>query len=114
LPQIVTLLISVTGTRELLGQLATARLWSSRVIAVNRSRGTSGACACAMSALVFAGLPTTRTGCRRRAGVDRLALRAKIPPLASSRSPRSMPLVRGAGADQQATLAPSKAAVASS
>ena len=37
-----------------------ARLWSRRVIAVKRSLGTSGAFDIAISAFVFAGLPTTR------------------------------------------------------
>src|SRR5690606_30539627 len=57
LPQIVIFLISVTDTWSFLASWAIARLWSSRVIAVNRSAGTSGAADCAMSALVLAGLP---------------------------------------------------------
>src|SRR5689334_18604514 len=58
LPQIVSLRISVTGTDSFLASWPTARLWSRRVIAVNRSAGTSGAAAWAISALVLAGLPT--------------------------------------------------------
>ena len=41
--------------------MAVARFWSSRVSAVKFSRGMSGALVIQMSALVFAGLPTTRT-----------------------------------------------------
>src|SRR5580765_3492130 len=43
LPQIVTRRISPTGVASLSDSWATARLWSRRVIAVNRSAGTSGA-----------------------------------------------------------------------
>ena len=53
-----------------------ARLWSRRTIAWKRSRGTSGALLAAISAFVFAGLPTTSTLMSSAAcGVDRLALR---------------------------------------
>ena len=53
-----------------------ARLWSRRIIAVKRSRGTSGACDIAISALVLAGLPTTSTLTSLAAcAVERLALR---------------------------------------
>src|SRR5690606_18314176 len=96
LPQIVSFLISETGTPVFFDSWVSARLWSRRVIAVNRSAGTSGAAAWAMSALVLAGLPTTST----RMSSAAWALMAwpcglKMPPLASRRSPRSMPLVRG-------------------
>src|SRR5688500_12612607 len=60
LPQIVILRISLTGVPVFLDSWDSARLWSRRVIAVKRSRGTSGAWDCAMNALVLAGLPTTR------------------------------------------------------
>ncbi len=79
-----------------------ARLWSRRVIAVKRSAGTSGACDRAISALVLAGLPTTRT--RMSSAAPALIASPcglKMPPLASSRSPRSMPSVAGPGADEQ-------------
>ena len=59
LPQIVILVISVTGTPSLAASWAMARLWSSRVRAVKRSVGMSGALLMAMSALVLAGLPVT-------------------------------------------------------
>src|SRR5690606_24377704 len=93
LPQIVSFLISETGTPVFFDSWVSARLWSRRVIAVNRSAGTSGAAAWAMSALVLAGLPTTST----RMSSAAWALMAwpwglKMPPLASRRSPRSMPL----------------------
>ena len=38
-----------------------ARLWSRRVIAVNWRGLIAGALRCAIRALVFAGLPTTKT-----------------------------------------------------
>ena len=115
LPQIVILLISVTGTPSFFASCAMARLWSRRIIAVKRSAGTSGAADRAISAFVFAGLPTTST--RTSSAAPALIARpcgAKIPPLASSRSPRSMPLVRGRAPTSSATLTPSNAAVASS
>ena len=77
LPQIVMFVTSLTVAPVFFASWAIARLWSRRVIAVKRSRGTSGALAWAISALVFAGLPTTRIAhVVRGAGVDRLALRA--------------------------------------
>ena len=53
--------MAVTGTDSLAASCEIARLWSSRVIAVNRLAGTSGALRWAISALVLAGLPTTST-----------------------------------------------------
>src|SRR5690606_31279812 len=61
LPQIVSFLISDTGVPVRAATWDSARLCSSRVIAVNRVAGTSGAFDAAMSAFVFAGLPTTST-----------------------------------------------------
>ena len=82
---------------------------------MKRSAGTSGAAAWAMSALVLAGLPTTRT-LMSSAALSLMALPCglKMPPLAASRSPRSMPLVRGRAPTSRATLAPSKATFGSS
>ncbi len=84
-------------------------------MAVKRSAGTSGALDWAISALVFAGLPTTST----RTESSAWALMAspwglKMPPLASSRSPRSMPFERGRAPTSSATWAPSKAWLGSS
>ncbi|CAB4874878.1 unannotated protein [freshwater metagenome] len=115
LPQIVRFLICVTDTPVFLANCESARLWSRRVMAVNRELGTSGACEAAISALVLAGFPTTRT----RMSSAAPALMAspcglKIPPLASRRSPRSMPAVRGRAPTSRATLAPSKATRGSS
>src|SRR5690606_15009677 len=42
LPQMVSFLMSLTDTPSFLASWVSARLWSSRVIAVNRSAGTSG------------------------------------------------------------------------
>ncbi len=96
LPQIVIFVTSVTGTPSFWASWLTARLWSSRVMAVNCPGSRSGALRWAISALVLAGLPTTRTLTSRFA----LELRAlpcgrKMPPLADSRSLRSMPALRG-------------------
>src|SRR3954452_3231599 len=60
LPQIVIFLMSETVVPVFAASWATARLWSRRVIAVNRPGSRSGALFMAMSELVFAGLPTTR------------------------------------------------------
>ena len=110
LPQMVILWTSDTGTANLVATWDRARLWSSRIIAVNRSAGTSGACDLAISALVLAGLPTTST----RTSSAATALIAspcglKMPPLASSRSARSIPGPRGRAPTSSATEVPSKA-----
>jgi hypothetical protein len=105
LPQMVSLRTSETGTDSFLASCATARLWPRRVIAVNRSAGTSAAAACAIGALVLAGLPTTST--RTSSAAPALMARpggAKMPPLASSRSPRSMPLLRDRAPTSSTTI----------
>ncbi len=114
LPQIVSFLMSWTLAPVLVASCDSARLWSRRVIAVKRLLGMSGAWLAAMRALVLAGLPTTST----RTSLAAPAFRAspcglKMPPLALSRSPRSMPAVRGRAPTSRATLQPSKAALAS-
>src|SRR6201992_4421114 len=82
LPQIVMCSIAVTGTDSLVASWVRARLWSSRVIAVNRSAGTSGAWLWAMSALVLGGVPTTSTLMSLAAGsVLPWRWGPKIPPL---------------------------------
>ena len=108
LPQIVILRISVTGTPSLAASCEIARLWSSRVSAEKRSVGMSGALHIAMRALVFAGLPVTVTRMSSAAtSLRALPCGAKIPPLASSRSPRSMPGPRGRAPTSRARLTPS-------
>ena len=115
LPQMIIRRSWSTGTAVLLASWASARLWSRRVIAVNRSCGTSGALLMAIRALVLAGLPTTSTRMSSAAwSLIALPWGAKIPPLASSRSPRSMPLVRGRAPTSSPMLAPSKAMFGSS
>lgn len=115
LPQIVSLRSSETGVPVFFESCESARLWSRRVIAVKRSRGTSGAAAWAISALVLAGLPTTRTLMSSAAwSLMALPCGLKMPPLASRRSPRSMPFVRGRAPTRSATFAPSKATFGSS
>ena len=87
-----------------------ARFSSRRVMANQRSPGTSGAFERAMRQLVLQGLPTTST----RTSLAALAAMArpcgpKIPPLTVSRSPRSMPALRGMEPTSSAHEAPSKA-----
>jgi len=53
--------MSLTGTASLVASWETARLWSRRIIDVNRSRGMSGALLIAIRQFVLAGLPTTST-----------------------------------------------------
>jgi hypothetical protein len=89
-------------------------LWSRRIIAVKRSSGTSGACAFAIRAFVFAGFPTTRM--RTSSAAPALIASPcglKMPPFASSRSARSIPLLRGRAPTSRPTLQPSKASFAS-
>ena len=84
-------------------------------MAVNRSRGTPSALLIAIRALVLAGLPTTSTLTSSAAWAAIASpCGLKMPPFASSRSARSMPLVRGRAPTSRATLQPSKAVAASS
>src|SRR5450759_906480 len=72
------------------------RLWSRRIMAVNCVGARLGAFFIAISALVLAGLPTTSTFTLRLAtALSALPCGTKIAPLASSRSLRSIPAVRG-------------------
>ena len=96
LPQMAMRVTSVTGTPSLAASSDTARLWSRRVMAVKRLGSRSGAFDWAMSALVLAGLPTTSTlTSRLAASLSALPCGRKIPPLADSRSLRSIPAFRG-------------------
>ena len=96
LPQIAICLTSATDTPAFLASWVCARFWSRRVIANQRSAGTSGALLRAIRQLVLQGLPTTRT---RTSLAAFLAIASpwglKMPPLTLSRSPRSMPALRG-------------------
>ena len=79
-------------------------------MANQRSLGTSGALDRAIRQLVLQGLPTTST----RTSEAALAAMAwpwgpKIPPLTVSRSPRSMPALRGIEPTSSAHEVPSKA-----
>src|SRR5260370_22249655 len=60
LPQMVTLVTSSQPTPAFLARAARARLWSSRVIAVQRSTGIPRPLLTAPRQLVLHGLPTTR------------------------------------------------------
>ena len=107
--------MSSTPTPSFFASCATARFSSRRVIAVKRSGGMSGALDCAISEFVLAGLPTTRTLMSSAApALSASPCGLKIAPLASSRSARSMPFVRGRAPTSSATFAPSKAALGSS
>ena len=67
--------MSLTGTASFAASWAIARLWSRRIIDVNRSRGMSGALFIAIRQFVLAGLPTTSTFTSARGAiVQRLAL----------------------------------------
>ena len=84
-------------------------------MALNRSAGMSGAWLRAISALVLAGLPSTRI----RTSSAATALIAspwglKIPPLACNRSDRSMPGPRGRAPTSRHTELPSNACFGSS
>ena len=69
---------------------------------MKRSRGTSGALLMAIRQFVLAGLPTTSTFTSAAAFAFRaLPWPVKISPFSESSSARSMPFVRGPGADQQ-------------
>ena len=110
LPQTARSCTSSTPTPSLSASWATARFWSSLVMAVKRSRGTSGALLSAISALVLAGLPTTSTRTSSAAPAFRASpCGLKICPLASSRSARSIPFVRGRAPTSIATFTPSNA-----
>ena len=115
LPQTVMLVTEVTGLPSLLASWVLARLWSRRIIAVKRSRGTSGAFDIAIRQLVLAGLPTTSTLMSSAApALIASPCGLKMPPLASSRSARSMPGPRGRAPTSRAMLVPSKAFFGSS
>ena len=76
LPQTIMRRMSVTCVPVFAASWPSARLWSSRIIAVKLRRSMPGAFDAAISALVFAGLPTTSTRTSRLAArVERLALR---------------------------------------
>jgi hypothetical protein len=97
----VIFLISVTGTPSLAASCEMARLWSRRVRALNRSAGMSGALLIAMSALVLAGLPVTRTLMSSAAtSLSALPWAVKIAPLAEQVAALHAGGAR-AGADEQ-------------
>ena len=115
LPHTAMLVTSDTCAPVLAASCPTARLWSRRVIAVKRSRGTPSALLIAISAFVLAGLPTTSTLTSSAAPAAIASpWGLKMPPLASSRSARSIPLVRGRAPTSSAMFAPSNACSASS
>ena len=92
-----------------------ARLWSSRVIAVKRSFGMSGALFIAIRQFVLAGLPTTRIRMSSAAlSSSALPCTVKMAPFASSRSLRSMPCRAGPAPTSSAKFAPANASFGSS
>jgi hypothetical protein len=114
-PQTPMLVISSTAAPVFFASWALARLWSRRIIAVNRSFGTSGAFEVAIRQLVLAGLPTTRI--RTSSAAPALIASPwglKIAPFASSRSARSIPGPRGRAPTRRPTWQPSNAFTGSS
>ena len=96
LPQMIMRRTSVVCLPVFAASCASARLWSSRVMAVKFRRSMSGAFDAAMSEFVFAGLPTTSTRTSRlAASLIARPWAEKICAFASSRSLRSMPGPRG-------------------
>ncbi len=84
-------------------------------MAVKRPGSRSGALFIAMSALVLAGLPTTRIFTSFFAlSLSALPCGLKMPPLALRRSARSMPALRGIAPTSSATSASPNATLASS
>ena len=83
-------------------------------MANQRSAGTSGALERAMRQLVLQGLPTTRTR-TSEAAFSAMARPwgLKMPPFTLSRSPRSMPALRGTEPTRSAHDVPSKAVLRS-
>ena len=79
-------------------------------MANQRSAGTSGALLRAMRQFVLHGLPTTRTR-TSSAACELIACPCglKIPPFTLSRSPRSIPALRGIEPTRSAQLVPSNA-----
>ena len=67
LPQTIMRRTSAARRLVFLASMPMARLWSRRIMAVNRSLGRPGALAAAIMALVLAGLPTTMTRTSRAA-----------------------------------------------
>ena len=79
-----------------------ARLWSSRIIAVKRSRGIAPALFIAIRQFVLAGLPTTRMRTSSAAlAASALPCAVKIAPFTSSSSPALHALRARPGADEQ-------------
>ena len=114
LPQMATLVTSATGAPALAASCALARFSSRRVMANQRSAGTSGALERAMRQFVLHGLPTTRM--RTSASAFSAMARPcglKIPPFTLRRSPRSMPALRGMEPTSSAHDVPSKAVLRS-
>src|ERR1700689_3835598 len=94
--------MAVTGTDSLAASCEIARLWSSRVIAVNRLAGTSGGPRRGGGALGVGGVPATRAlDVAGRVLVDGLALGPEDP--AVGRQQVAALHARGTrpGADQQ-------------
>ena len=110
LPQMATFVTSATGTPAFAASCALARFSSRRVMANQRSAGTSGAFERAMRQLVLQGLPTTRMR-TSEAAFSAMARPCglKMPPFTLRRSPRSMPALRGTEPTSNAHDVPSKA-----
>ena len=101
-PQMATLVTEDTGTPALRASWPLARFSSRRVMANQRSPGTSGALERAIRQLVLQGLPTTSTRTSRgRVGGDGPALRAEDPPVDGEQVAPLHARLAGDRADQQ-------------
>ena len=114
LPQTASFLMSVIGLPIFCATWVSARLWSRRIIAEKFDGFSLGALFIAIRQLVLAGLPTTSTLTLRLATSDSaLPCGAKMRPLASSKSLRSMPGPRGRAPTSNATSASANATIGS-
>ena len=109
LPQMHMLVTFDWWTEAFLASWLLARFSSRRVMAKKRSFGTPSALAMAMRQFVLQGLPTTsvRTSLAAFLAIA-LPCPVKILPLMPSRSPRSIPALRGTDPTSSAQLVPLK------
>ena len=115
LPHTTIFLMLPMGWESLRATCAIARLWSSRIIELIFFGLRSGALCMTISALVLAGLPTTKIlTCGAANALRILPCSAKIPALISISSLRSMPLLRGRAPTSRTISASRKATLGSS
>jgi len=108
LPQMAMLVTEAT-VPPLWASWALARFSSKRSWRTSGRPGTSGALERAIRQLGVQGLPTTRMRTSRRLLAMARPCGLKMPPLTLSRSPRSMPALRGTEPTRRAHEVPSNA-----